>query len=184
MKNMDAKKNNTNLVEERAQKVLENFSDCIRENGLIDVTKLACSLGFSVLQSDELSISLSGLITCNKESNQIAVNNNLSKKDKRYSIAYLLSTYLLYCQNQDSFTFEHHDSDEDVEAAYMARLLLIPDSVLETLCPNANPDELGLVDKFQVPYSIIEQRIEEISKRPKHPVLIKKNLANKKLINK
>lgn len=51
----------------------------------------------------------------------MSINNNLSKESKRYSIAYLLSTYLLYYNKHEFFCFKYLESCEDYNAAFTAR---------------------------------------------------------------
>ena len=172
-----------NLLEERTKKIFEKLNHCIKPNGLIDITKLAYSFNFEIVEHKGLPELLNGMITCDINGNQMAINNNLSKESKRYSIAYLLSTYLLYYQNQEFFSFKHLESDEDLDASNMARLLLIPESILKTICPDYDEDTQWLAEMFEVPYTVMEQRIKEI-KISKGSVLIKKltqlnNTSNK-----
>lgn len=166
------------LVEERAQKVLEQLSHCIGVNGLIDITKLASSFGFEVIEHKGLPDLLNGMITCDINGNQMAINDNLSKERKRYSVAYLLSNYLLYYQKQEFFDSKHLDSDEDLDASYMARLLLIPESILKTINSDLGENIQWLADMFQVPYDIMEQRVQEIKKA--NGTVIKKKLTQPK----
>ena len=116
---------NNILLEERTQKIFDNLDHCINLNGLIDITKLAYSFNFEIIEHKGLPDLLNGMITCDVNGNQMAINNNLSKESKRYSIAYLLSTYLLYYKKQEFFSFKYIDLEEDLDASNMARLLLI-----------------------------------------------------------
>ena len=161
------------LVEERTQKVLEQFSLCIGVNSLIDFTKLASSFGFEIIEHKGLPDLLNGMITCDINGNQMAINSNLSKERKRYSIAYLLSNYLLYYQKQEFFDSKHLDSVENLDASYMARLLLIPESILKTINPDLGENIQWLADIFQVPYDIMEQRVQEIKKTNRKRITIK-----------
>lgn len=158
------KKDTTLLSEERAKKIFKKLGYCIKSNGLLDITKLAYSFNFEIIEHDGLPTLLNGMITCNVNGNQIAINNNLSKESKRYSIAYLLSTYLLYYQKQEFFSFKYLESDEDLGAANMARLLLIPESILITMCHDFNENIRRLAEIFEVPCNVMEQRIKEINK--------------------
>ena len=175
-------KSNNIFLEERTQKIFEKLGHCIKSNGLIDITKLAYSFNFEIVEHKGLPELLNGMITSDINGNQMAINNNLSKESKRYSIAYLLSTYLLYYQNQEFFSFKHLESDEDLDASNMARLLLIPESILKTICPDCDEDTQWLAEMFEVPYTVMEQRIKEI-KKSMSSVLTKKpqpkNTGNK-----
>jgi len=164
---------NNSLLEERTQKIFEKLGHCIKSDGLLDITKLAYSFNFKIIEHKGLPDLLNGMITCDANGNQMAINNNLSKESKRYSIAYLLSTYLLYYQEQEFFSFKHIESEEDLDASNMSRLLLIPESILKTMCPNHDEDTQWLAEMFEVPYNVMEQRIKEI-KKSKNSVLIKK----------
>ena len=164
---------NNIFLEERTQKIFEKLGHCIKSNGLIDITKLAYSFNFEIVEHKGLPELLNGMITSDINGNQMAINNNLSKESKRYSIAYLLSTYLLYYQNQEFFSFKHLESDEDLDASNMARLLLIPESILKTICPDCDENTQWLAEMFEVPYTVMEQRIKEI-KKSKGSVLTKK----------
>lgn len=177
------KENTENLVEERTQKIFEKLNHCIKSNGLLDITKLAYSFNFEIVEHKGLPDLLNGMITCDINGNQMAINNNLSKEYKRYAIAYLLSTYLLYYQKQEFFSFKHLGSDEDLEASNMARLLLIPESILKTICPDCNENVQWLADMFEVPYYVMEQRIKEI-KKSKGSVLTKKPTPSRNTENK
>lgn len=181
IKNLDSNENsvlamqevNTNFIEERTQRIFEQLNCCIDENGLIDAAKLACSFGFKIVEHNGLPALLNGMITCDSSGNQMAINANFSKKQKRYSITYLLSTYLLYYQNQEFFNVKHLSSEEDLEASYMARLLLIPESVLNAIYSNTDRNNTQLADIFQVPCNVMEQRVQEINSA-KGFLLIKK----------
>lgn len=175
---MEKQENYIVTIEERTQKILESLDSCIKPSGLIDATKLATSFGFEVVEQKEIPDLYSGIITCDSNGKQMAINNNMSKESKRYSITYLLSAYLLYYQKQDFFTFKHLISNEDFEVSYMTRLLLIPESVIEKVYPNAIKDQNLLANIFQVPYNVMEQRLKEI-KETKHQVLIKKLMTSK-----
>ena len=172
-----------NLVEERTQKIFERLNHCISSNGLIDATRLAYSFGFEIVEHKGLPYLLNGIITSNINGNQMAINDNLSKEHKRYSIAYLLSAYLLYYQKQEFFDFKHLDLEEDLEASYMARLLLIPESVLKTVGTDIEDNTQWLADMFQVPCNVMEQRIQEI-KKSKCSILTKKQTPPKSIGNK
>lgn len=173
---------NNSLIEERTQKIFEKLGHCIKSNGLLDITKLAYSFNFEIVEHKGLPDLLNGMITCDANGNQMAINNNLSKESKRYSIAYLLSTYLLYYQKQEFFSFKHIDSKEDLDASNMARLLLIPESILKTMCPDYDENSQWLAEMFEVPYNIMEQRIKEI-KKLNGIVLTKKLTPSKKTGN-
>lgn len=165
------------ILEERTNKIFEKLRFCIKPTGLFDITKLACSFNFEVVEQSGLPKLLNGMITCDDNGNQMAINNNLSKEYKRYSIAYLLSAYLLYYQKQESFSFKHLESHEDLDASNMARLLLIPKSILKTKRSNHDENIQLLAEMFEVPYSVMDQRIKEIDK-PNESILRKK-LTNK-----
>ena len=180
---LSEQKCNNSLLEERTQKIFEKLGHCIKLNGLLDITKLAYSFNFEIVEHKGLPELLNGMLTCDINGNQMAINNNLSKESKRYSIAYLLSTYLLYYQNQDFFSFKHLELEEDLDASNMARLLLIPESILKTICSDCDGDTQWLAEMFEVPYTVMEQRIKEI-KKSKGSVLTKKltpknNTSNK-----
>lgn len=166
-------KKNINLVEARTKKIFERLNYCFDSNGLIDATKLAYSFGFEIIEHKGLPDLLNGIITSNINDNQMAINDNLSKEHKRYSIAYLLSAYLLYYQKQDFFDYKHLDLEEDLDASYMARLLLIPEAILEKICTDVDNNVQWLADMFQVPCNVMEQRIKEI-KKSKCSILTKK----------
>lgn len=167
---------NLTKIEARTKKIFERLNHCINTNGLIDATKLAYSFGFKIEEHKGLPDLLNGVITCDRNGNQMAINNNLSKEKKRYSITYLLSAYLLYYQNQDFFDFKHLTSDENLEVSYMTRLLLVPDDVLNHYI---NDNNQRLSDMFQVPHNVMEQRVQEI-KKAKGLVLTKKLTQTKK----
>lgn len=152
------------LVEERVKKIFKKLNHCVESNGLIDVTRLVNSFNFEIVENIGLPKLLNGIVTCDMNGNQMCINNNLSKESKRYSIAYLLSTYLLYYSKQEFFSFNHLESCEDYNAAFMARLLLIPESILRTAYSNSNGDIQYLSELFEVPSNVMEQRLKEINK--------------------
>lgn len=173
--------NDMKLVEERTQKIYETFNHCINSNGLIDATKLACSFGLEIVEHKGLPAFLNGIITSDINGNQMAINYFLSKETKRYSIAYLLSAYLLYYQKQDFFLFKYlNNSEENLETSYMARLLLIPESTLKTIKPNIKYGTTQLAEMFQVPNDVMEQRIQEI--KNKKNLLLTRKLTPQKSI--
>lgn len=155
---------NKTLIEDRTSMIFKISEHSIKENGLLDITKLAYLFNFEILEHNGLPEVLNGMITCDTKSNQIAVNNNLSKESKRYSIAYLLSAYLLYYKKQDFFIFKHLDSDENLDASYMARLLLIPETILKNVSIICGKDIQLLTKIFEVPDDVMEQRIREVYK--------------------
>ena len=152
------------LIEMRVQKIYEKMNWCIKENNLIDISKLASSFKFDIIEHNELPDLLNGVITCNGENNQMAINNNLSKGQKRYSIAYLLSSYLLYYQGQDFLIFKHNNCAENFEISYMARVLLIPSSTLEHAYSDISENIKILSNIFEVPDNVMEQRIQDLKK--------------------
>lgn len=164
---------NTQLVEERTRKMFERLNYCFNANGLIDITKLASSFEFEIVEHNGLPELMHGIMTCDSNRKQMAINDNLSKEKKRYTIAYLVSIYLLYYQNQEFFMHKHLEKDENLEASYMARSLLIPAPIFATICPDANGNTQWLADMFQVPCDIMKKRIQEI-KKEKNTILTKK----------
>lgn len=179
--NENNKKNS--LLEEKTQKIFEKLGHCIKSNGLLDITKLAYSFNFEIVEQKGLPVLLNGIITCDINGNQMAINNNLSKEYKRYLIAYLLSGYLLFYKKQDFFCFKHTCLFEDSDASSMARLLLIPESILKTICPDCDENTKWLAEMFEVPYNVMEQRIKEI-KKSKGSFLTKKLIPPKNNGNK
>lgn len=161
------------ILEERTNKIYESLSYCVKPTGLFDIAKLAYSFDFEIVEQSGLPELLNGMITCDANGKQMAINNNMSKEYKRYSIAYLLSAYLLYYQGQDFFSFQHLEADEDLDASSMARLLLIPESLLKVIYHNCDENIQLLANTFEVPYNVMEQRIKE-TKKLKNSILIKK----------
>lgn len=171
--NAQTKNPSTELVEERVQKIFKRLDFCLDSGGLIDSVKLANALGFEVIQHKGLPGLMNGIITSDSNGKQMAINDNLSKEKKRYSITYLLSTYLLCYQNQDFFKQQHTDFDEDTDSSYMARLLLIPEPLLSSvISQNESKDSKSLANAFQVPIDIMEERLDELHKS-KAPVYSK-----------
>ena len=163
-KSEKSSKINKTLIQDRTNVIFKMFNDSIKENNLLDITKLAHLFKFEISEHNGLPELLNGMITCDTKSNQIAINNKLSKESKRYSIAYLLSTYLLYYKKQDFFIFKHLDSDEDLDASYMARLLLIPETILKNAYIDCGKDIQLLAKLFEVPDGVMEQRIRDVYK--------------------
>lgn len=161
------------ILEERTNKIYESLSYCVKPTGLFDIAKLAYSFDFEIVEQSGLPELLNGMITCDANGKQMAINNNMSKEYKRYSIAYLLSAYLLYYQGQDFFSFQHLEADEDLDASSMARLLLIPESIFKRLIPDSLETKWSS-EAFEVPYDVMEQRIKEIRKI-RERVLVKSN---------
>ena len=146
----------------RSEKLFENFADCLKPNGLFDITKLAYFFGFEITEQKELPEFLNGVIIQDSEEKQLVVNDKASKNSKRYSIA-----YLLYYHGQESFDIKHLKSKEDSRASLMARLLLIPEAVLKTVYSDNNDDIKWLAGIFGVPCDVMKQRVEEISMKQK-----------------
>ena len=161
-------------LEKKKQKTFEMFGICIKSNGLLDIAKLAHQFNFELVEHNGLPKLLNGMVTSGTNSNQMTINNNLSKESKRYSIAYLLSAYLLYYKKQEFFSFKHFEPEEDLEVSYMARLLLIPESLLKVIYHNCDENIQLLANTFEVPYNVMEQRIKE-TKKLKGSILIKRN---------
>lgn len=162
----DKQKDEFNIIEERTKKIFERL-ECFKSNGNIDITKLAYLFNFEIVENNELPDLINGMITCDLNGNQMVINNNLSKESKRYSIAYLLSIYLLYYQNEDLFIYKHLEFDEKIDASMMARKLLIPnisESILKRMYSNYMNNIKELSEMFEVPYNVMEQRIKEIRK--------------------
>lgn len=162
----DYQKDEFNIIEERTKKIFERL-ECFKTNGNIDITKLAYLFNFEIVENNGLPDLLNGMITCDLNGNQMVINNNLSKESKRYSIAYLLSIYLLYYQNENFFIYKHLEFDEEIDASMMARKLLIPnisESILKVMYPNYMNNIQELSEMFEVPYNVMEQRIKEIRK--------------------
>ena len=151
-------------LEEKVQKTFEMFGICIKSNGLLDIAKLAHQFNFEIVEHNGLPKLLNGMVTSDTNSNQMTINNNLSKGQKRYSIAYLLSNYLLYYQGQDFLIFKYNNCAEDLEISYMARVLLIPSSALEHAYSDISENIEILSNIFEVPDNVMEQRIQDIKK--------------------
>lgn len=129
------------LVEERVKKIFKKLNHCVESNGLIDVTRLVNSFNFEIVENMGLPKLLNGIVTCDMNGNQMCINNK-----------------------QEFFSFNHLESCEDYNAAFMARLLLIPESILRTAYSNSNGDIQYLSVLFEVPSNVMEQRLKEINK--------------------
>lgn len=163
---------NKRLIEERSEKIFETLNMCINLNGLIDAVKLAKAFGFEIIEHNGLQPLINGIITSSCNSNEIVINDNLSKEQKRYTIIYLISNYLLYYQNQKIFNIRHIYLKEDVDAAYMARLLLIPEKILKISNSKNNENIQYLANIFCVPGIVMSERIADLNKT-KHKILVK-----------
>lgn len=160
------------FLEERANKIREKLWYCFYKDGTVNITELTHSLGFEIFEHNGLPELVNGAITSNKDGNQMAINNNLSIEKKRYVIAYLLSTYLLYYQNQEFFKQMHLDNNEDYDATYFARLLLIPEKTLLFLYESkilndkiSSVEIRELANIFKITPDVIEKKIEDIKNK-------------------
>lgn len=172
------------FLEERANKIREKLWYCFYKEGTVDSTKLAYSFGFEIVEHNGLPKLVNGVITSNKDGNQMAINNNLSIDKKRYVITYLLSTYLLYYQKQEFFKQMHLDNEEDYDAAYFARLLLISEKelllfisksrILNNKISSVEIRELANI--FKTTPDLIEKKIEDIKNKysKKNSKIVKK----------
>lgn len=166
-------------IQKRVQRIFDSLSFCYNCNGLIDTVKLARAFKFEVVEHKGLPALVNGIITVGGDGHQITINDNLSKDKKRYTIAYLLSTYLLYYQEDVFFIQKYIEKEEDLNAAYFTRLLLISESILLTMSPNAitnisDEDNKFLANMFQVPYDVMNKKIEDIKwLKGKNPIIKK-----------
>jgi len=168
------------IFKERERKIREKLYFCFYKDGKPDAVKLANAFGFEIIEHKGLPVLLNGIITCDSNGNQMAINNNISKKKKRYTIIYLLSHYLLYYQNQDFYIQKYSDKEENLDAAYFARLLLIPGNVLLAFDgwniknKKVSEEDIRLWSNiYEVPYDVVNKRYED---------LMNKNNLVKKLI--
>lgn len=150
-------------IKKRVQKIFDSLSFCYNHNGLVDTIKLASAFSFEVIEHEELQEQINGIITASNNGHQIVINSNLSKDNKRYIITYLLSTYLLYYQDDEFFIRKHLGSTEDFSAAYMARLLLIDEKILKEKIDNNSSKTLANI--FQVPHYVMNDRINDFYNR-------------------
>lgn len=144
---------------------------------MLDSVKLAVAFGFEIIEFDKLKAQINGCMTVGLNCKQILINENFSKEWKRYTIAYLLCHYLLFYNNDASLSVKHIDNNEDIWAAYMARLLLIDEELL-IKCNYQNLKIEYLSNIFNVPYKIMEKRIDDVDlkKRLKVTELLKKKI--------
>lgn len=103
----------------------------------IDVIRLASIFNFNIYESNKLPLFVDGIIYSKNKDNNIIINVNLNKEDKRYMIVYLLSYYMLHIEDKSiNYHTSNHPIDKlqrDEITEYMARCLLVPKEELEKL---------------------------------------------------
>ena len=109
-------------------------------------------------------------ITLKKKNNNknIILNIYFSKEQKRYTIAYLISSYLIFYNNEkflgSHFLGSHVFDNEIEEVAAFARMLLIPDNKLKA---SISKDCETLAYFFKVPVEVMDKRLKEVYKKDK-----------------
>ena len=98
----------------------------------------------------------------------IILNIYFSKEQKRYTIAYLISSYLIFYNNEkflgSHFLGSHVFDNEIEEVAAFARMLLIPDNKLKA---SISKDCETLAYFFKVPVEVMDKRLKEVYKKDK-----------------
>ena len=87
-------------VQKRVKKILDNFRDCKDEFGIMDITRFAVLFGFNINESRDLPNDINGKIISTNNNKNIILNIYFSKEQKRYTIAYLISSYLIFYNNE------------------------------------------------------------------------------------
>lgn len=148
-------------VQKRVKKILDNFRDCKDEFGIMDITRFAVLFGFNINESHDLPNDINGKIISTNNNKNIILNIYFSKEQKRYTIAYLISSYLIF-YNNEKFLGSHVLDNEIEEVAAFARMLLIPDNKLK-LCTTTDCETLAYF--FKVPVEIMDLRLKEVFKK-------------------
>ena len=147
-------------VQKRVKKILDNFRDCKDEFGIMDITRFAVLFGFNINESRDLPNDINGKIISTNNNKNIILNIYFSKEQKRYTIAYLISSYLIFYNNE--IFLGSHVLDNEIDAvASFARILLVPDNKLKAC--NTRDCE-ALASYFSVPIEIMELRLKEVFK--------------------
>ena len=147
-------------IQNRVKIILENFRECKSESEIIDITKFATLFGFIIYYDINSSKDINGRIICKKSRKEIILNRKCSKESKRYTICYLLASYLLF-YNKENFLGSHVFDNEIDEVSLFARMLLVPDNKLKAC--NTRDCE-ALASYFSVPIDIMELRLKEVFK--------------------
>ena len=147
-------------IQKRLKMIFDKFAECSNELGIIDITKFARSFGFSVNESSDLPDDINGKINSANNNKKIILNIYFSKEQKRYTIAYLISSYLIF-YNNDIFLGSHVLDNEIDAVASFARILLVPDNKLKAC--NTRDCE-ALASYFSVPIDMMELRLKEVFK--------------------
>ena len=161
-------------IQKRIKKILDNFKECDDDYSVIDITKFATLFGFDVSESYDLTDNINGKITSTNNSKKIVLNINFSKAHKRYTIAYLISSFLIF-YNNETFLGSHTLDDEIDEVAAFARMLLIPENKLtfvrklslhqNKLKKYTASDCENLAYLFNVPIEVMDIRLKEVYKK-------------------
>lgn len=147
-------------IQKRVKKILDNFRDCKDEFGIMDITRFAVLFGFNINESRDLPNDINGKISSANNNKKIILNIYFSKEQKRYTIAYLISSYLIFYNNE--IFLGSHVLDNEIDAvASFARILLVPDNKLKAC--NTRDCE-ALASYFSVPIEIMELRLKEVFK--------------------
>lgn len=150
-------------VQKRVKKILDNFRDCKDEFGIMDITRFAVLFGFNINESHDLPNDINGKIISTNNNKNIILNIYFSKEQKRYTIAYLISSYLIF-YNNEKFLGSHVFDNEIEEVAAFARMLLIPDNKLKA---SISKDCETLAYFFKVPVEVMNKRLKEVYKKDK-----------------
>lgn len=155
-------------IQKRLKMILDKFAECSNELGIIDITKFARSFGFIVNESSDLPNDINGKIISTNNNKNIILNIYFSKEQKRYTIAYLISSYLIFYNNEkflgSHFLGSHVFDNEIEEVAAFARMLLIPDNKLKA---SISKDCETLAYFFKVPVEVMDKRLKEVYKKDK-----------------
>lgn len=150
-------------IQKRLKMILDKFAECSNELGIIDINKFARSFGFSVNESSDLPKNIKDKINSANNNKNIILNIYFSKEQKRYTIAYLISSYLIF-YNNEKFLGSHVFDNEIEEVAAFARMLLIPDNKLKA---SISKDCETLAYFFKVPVEVMDKRLKEVYKKDK-----------------
>lgn len=148
-------------IEKRIKLLESKLCSCFDSNGLIDVVKLANSYGFTVLEDKDMFCLVNGMLSYDENNSYIILNEEIDENYKRYTTIYLLCMYLLYYNGENIYVARKIDLDEDYNASYMARLMLIPNRIYKSANALGFYDEKDLAKVFKVPTKVVAKRNDD-----------------------